>query len=46
MGLILEKAVALLGRGVLEDIAEEITFVSFPPGALHSPAFVPVGLIK
>lgn len=30
----------------MEDIAEEIPCVSFSPGALHFPAFVPVGLIK
>lgn len=30
----------------MEDIAEEIPFISFSPGALHFPAFVPVGLIK
>lgn len=36
----------LQGRDVLEDIAEEIPYVSFSPRALHFPAFVPVGLIK
>lgn len=47
MGLILGKmAWVLQGRDVLEDIAEEIPFVSFSSGALHFPAFVPVGLIK
>lgn len=30
----------------MEDIAKEIPFVSFSPGVLHFPAFVPVGLIK
>lgn len=34
------------GQGCLEDTAEETPFVSFSPGALQFPAFVPVGLIK